>query len=211
MVKRTIAAAAALAAGLGVASAQDMGNVRLGVHVGANFITSSDASSVVGEGDDAVSVNRDFDFDGGVAVGATAGIAVTDSLMVEAEYTFRNNEFAEDAFGERPAADDDLNTSAFMVNALVPMEVDTQTTGYLGAGVGYILKHDSDRSVPVLDELDGAFAWQVKAGLDYDMGGRTLGFGLTYLSAEFGGDDIEDEAEVEIGSLMATVSLKFGG
>ena len=202
--RKTTAAIAALVAGLGVASAQDMGNVKIGVHAGANWIISNDASSpivTIGGGD--ARVARDFDFDGGAAIGATAAVMVAESLMVEAEYTFRNNEFAEGA------TDDDFNSSAFMVNALIPMEVDSETTGYLGAGVGYIMKHDSDRSVPVVDELDGAFAWQVKTGLDYAIGDRTLGFGLTYLSADF--DEEGDDVQVEIGSLMATVALKFGG
>ena len=201
MIKHTTAALAALTAGFGIASAQDMGGVKLGIHAGGSWVITSDASSAP-VAPATVRTSRDFEFDGGAAIGATAAFDVSESLMVEAEYTFRNNEFSEGA------TDDDFNTSAFMVNALLPMDVDSQTTGYLGAGVGYIMKHDSDRSVPVVDELDGAFAWQIKGGFDYDIGGKTLGFGLTYLSAEFEGDD---ETEVEFGTLMGTVALKFGG
>ena len=209
MIKQTTAAVAALTAGLSVAAAQDMGNVKLGVHFGANWIANNDASGTLVTDGVAATVARDLEFEGGVGLGATAAVAVAESLMIEGEYTFRNNEFSEGAFGDRQATDDDFNTSAFMVNALVPMEVDATTTGYLGAGVGYIMKHDSDRSVPSVDELEGTFAWQVKTGLDYDMGGRSIGFGLTYLSADF--DDEDNEAQVEFGSIMATVALKFGG
>ena len=203
MIKHSTAALAAMTAAFGIAAAQDMGGVKLGVHLGGNFIIS-DTTEVVTPGEP--TVDRDFDFDGGVAIGATASVAVAESLAIEAEYTFRNNEFAEGP------ADDDFNTSAFMVNALIPMEVDTSTTGYIGAGVGYLMKHDSDRSVALIDDLDGTFAWQIKGGFDYALeGGRTLGFGLTYLTAEFEDDAAPSESTYEIGSLMGTISLKFGG
>ena len=195
MIKQLITATTVLATGLGIAAAQDMGGAKLGVHVGANSVLSDEVSATDGE---TVAV---FDADPtvGFAIGATAAFAVTETFSLEAEYTYRNNEIEIDALG----LEEDLETSAFMANAILPMMIDESTTGYFGAGLGYVAAHDSDD--------DGAFGWQIKTGVDFDVEGRMIGVGLTYLNAEFGDEDDGLSAEYDYESLMATVRFGFGG
>lgn len=170
-----------LAAVLGVAvafpvsaSAQEPG-FYVGLGGGLNLLSDSDFD-ILG------SVNVDNDYDPGFVISGTAGYDFGNvwkygGLRGEAELSYRENDIDTHNVaalgGDQPGSTGEASTMAIMLNALHDFETGTRFRPYLGGGVGFAwndLDNYGIRAVPnVLDDDDSGFAWQLIAGVGYDL------------------------------------------
>ena len=191
MYKPLLVAASAAALLPGAALAQDRGESYLQVGLGAYFVTEDEAT-LDGFGTEAI------DYDTGFAASALFGYRLAPVFAIEAEIAGRNTDF------EGNISDDDLRTTAFMVNGVLNAPTQGRFQPYAGFGVGYL---DAN-----LDDTDGVFGYQAKAGVNFPIMENTqaLGLEVNYLGA--GDFDVDDSLEVSYGgvSVMATYRFNFG-
>ena len=201
---RTIiaSAAAAVLATLGIApaAAQD-GSSYVQAHGGLFFVTA-DEGELLG-------LNIEVDYDMGFALGALAGRRLSPNLAVEAEFTYHANDVSsfEVDLGSvditAPIEEDPIDADVFtlMANAVYELPVQGASfTPYVGGGIGYADVWDED-------DVDGTFAYQVKAGVDFPMGRNAFGVEASYLGTS--GFE-EDTTELDYGGIGVLATYKFG-
>lgn len=212
MTRSSLHAAATMSAIAGIAvpsaMAQDSGQIYVQGHLGT-FVPTQDGyeAEALGfeNGTDTLSV--DLDTDAGLAVGALAGYQVNDILSVEGEVTYRNHDASFDgvvpAIFQQPV-DGDVGTLATMANAVVRMPGERTIRPYAGAGIGYV------EPMADVDAFDGAFGYQVKAGVALDAGPGTWGLEASYLGTpELDRDLAGGGAELDYGGVTAAVFYRF--
>ena len=127
--------------------------------------------------------SRDVSFDTGLALAGTAGYDF-EGFRIEAELGLRENEVnAVDGVN----ADGSLTTSSLLVNALYDFENSSRWTPYLGAGLGGadIFANEITLGSQVLDDDQIVFAYQLKAGIGYDLGkDMALSLDYSYFTAD---------------------------
>jgi hypothetical protein len=140
----------------------------------------------------------DADAEMGFAAGGLLGAYVLPFIALEAEVTLRSAEFDEVTVQNLGTAfEDDIRTYAFMANAVFRPELRLPLlpNPYLGVGAGYMTSNlEGFRD----EDVDGAFAWQVKAGITFDPlpTPGNLGLELNYIqSSDF---EIDGAPEIDI-------------
>jgi opacity protein-like surface antigen len=208
--KKTLIGAAAVAALLsGTASAQTAQSY-VQVHGGAFFPTADGLESTVGFFDEDVEVTGSIDYNTGWALGALYGYNVSPNFAVEGEFTYRSNDvdgFEFEALGDttEEAVSGSLDTMAFMVNGVLKASGDKAMIPYVGAGVGYVTVDQDDV------DLDGAFGYQVKAGVDFPVGQGAFGVEAAYLgTTDFEAEEEGVEIAYEYGGVSLLATYKFG-
>lgn len=123
----------------------------------------------------------DTDLDTGYAFGFNAGydhglVANNIGLRTELEYTYRNNEVdTHQLNGGSPlaGAKGEINSNAFMANAIAYVDTNTPIKPYAGAGIGFaMVEYDGYgvNAIPaVLDDDDTVFAYQGIIGAEYEI------------------------------------------
>jgi len=121
--------------------------------------------------------SQDVSFDTGLALAGTAGYDF-EGFRIEAELGLRENDVNS---VDGVSAEGNLTTNSLLVNALYDFDNASRLTPYLGAGLGGadILANDIKVGSRTLDDDQIVFAYQLKAGLGYDLG-KDLALSLDY-------------------------------
>lgn len=128
----------------------------------ANFTGTSLAGTV--------SADLDTGYIGNVSVGAYLDDIRVFRLEVEGLYTSTDVNGVSGAAAQSAAGT--VSNTAAMFNALYDVRTGTDWTPYFGVGIGYSLVDVDSFTTPagnptLLDDNDGVFAWQIKAGVAY--------------------------------------------
>ncbi len=138
----------------------------------------------------------DPDAELGFALGGLVGTYVLPFLALEGEVTMRTAQFDDVSIEDLgDAFEDDIRTVAFMGNAVFRPELRLPIlpNPYIGVGAGYMTSNlDNFRN----EDVDGSFAWQVKAGITFDPlpTPGNIGLEVNYIQA----DDFEIENAPEL-------------
>jgi opacity protein-like surface antigen len=149
---------------------------------GVSFAQDTDYS------DQGVSITAEFDT--GFLVGGAIGYQLQ-AFRFEGEFTYLQNSVDKlSAFGLSAGADGDQSVMAGLANVYFDFDTQTPWTPYVGGGLGVANVAINDASVmgiPLVDDDDSAFAYQVKAGVGYRFS-PTTDFTAGYRF--FGTDDV---------------------
>ncbi|MCQ8185753.1 outer membrane beta-barrel protein [Parvularcula maris] len=162
-----------------------------------------------------IETTSEFDYGGGFAFGGLVGFHVTPAFALEGEITYRSSDV--DSFRFVVGGDavvetggGSVDTVAFMANGVYRLQSEAAFTPYVGGGIGYAtIDRDDEDGI----ELDGAFAYQLKAGADFPLGAGALGGEISYFGTtgfEASGSGAEAEYDYRGISVMATYKLRFG-
>lgn len=152
----------------------------------------------------------DFELDNALNISVALGRQITDHILGELELSHRKadmDSLTVDGVGSAEVGGD-LTTTALMLNGYVDLMPEKSFTPYLSAGLG-IARHDSEVSgggITVSGD-DTVFAYQLGAGVNYDMASRTELFGgYRY----FGTSDADfDTLEAEYGAHELRVGVRY--
>ncbi|MEM6747635.1 MAG: outer membrane beta-barrel protein [Pseudomonadota bacterium] len=205
--KSIIAYAAASAAALSFAHA---GDTYIQLHAGA-FQQTSDNIEFGGEDflGNVIDVDVDTDADTGFAIGGLLGYYILPAIALEGEMTYRSANVDDvSVLGVSESIDEDINTLAFMVNGVFRPSLPLLPEPYVGVGIGYITSNLDDVDG---DSATGAFAYQVKAGVSFDIlptPGK-IGLEVAYLATtdfDAGGGGID--ADYEYAGLTGLITYR---
>lgn len=157
----------------------------------------------------------DTDADMGLAVGGLIGTYIVPFIALEGEVTMRTANLDDISVnGAQTAIDEDLRTIAFMGNLVLRPELPLLPGPYVGIGAGYLT---SNLETVDGEDADGQLAYQIKAGLTFDLlptPGK-LGVEVNYLATDdfdLGGNIAADvvDAEYSYGGVTGLVTWKIG-
>ena len=210
-------ASSTLAATPAAATTDNAGYV--GIEAGLWFPTDVDADI---DSDDSFTSSYEYDlqmdmgFDGDIIGGYDFG-----QFRLEAELAYKtagidNIDVSSDCCDfEVDDVDADLSVWSLMGNALWNPTIGDRWDVYLGGGIGWAWsKFDAD---DLGSAKDNAFAWQLIAGVGYQISDNIeLGLKYRYFSTDFGddfevdGDDAEIEGDIRSHSILASLIFSFG-
>lgn len=172
--------------------------------------------------------SRDIEGDRGFLVGASIGTFLTQTFAVEAEVAYREHEvdgalpagelydatlpaftearaaFLDDRTDPAFAAADDADrettiaATTYMINGVYHAPVRGRLSPYAALGLGYA------SPAGTIEDYEGDFAYQVRAGAELDLGAVLLGVQATYVGAA----DFERELD---GQPAAVAGVPFRG
>lgn len=132
-----------------------------------------------------VDVDMDIGYMGNVSIGAYLDDIRVFRLEAEGVYTSADVNNVGGASGTGT-----VSNSAAMFNALYDVRTGTDWTPYFGVGIGYSLVDVDSFATPVgsptiIDDNDGVFAWQIKAGVTYQFSPSwSINVAYRYFNAE---------------------------
>jgi outer membrane protein OmpA-like peptidoglycan-associated protein len=199
-------------------------------YVGGEFgaMIVEDTNVDIGAVQDALRLNYDYGYDGGLFVGYDLG-----GFRIEAEAAYKKADL--DSFSTsirlpseginfptgRPFAGGNTSVLSFMVNGMLDFGDDDGISGFVGGGVGMArVKANNERvfanSAPFLDDSDSKLAWQVFAGVRQAI---TDNIDVTVKYRFFNVSDVRmtafngNEAEMRFRShsLLGGLTFNFGG
>lgn len=208
----TIAASAAALASVGTAAAQESGQVYLELGLGAAFAVSDDETFEVSfEGPDGPITERgegSIDLGTGASFHLLGGYEVTPNVAIEIEAQANAAEIGDSSIG--------LAVGAWTVNAVYSGDKSASVIPYAGVGVGYANPSFFDDDGDTLDDdFDGAFAYQVKAGVmkpvgvHHNFAAEVRYLGTGGFSYEFEDEFAREQAEIDYGAISATINYRF--
>jgi len=126
------------------------------------------------------------DFDPGFAVGGAIGYKSGNHFRIEGEVAFRTNEVK----GSNSILSQDVSALSLMGNAYFDFNFNSPLKPYIGAGVGFADVRSTIKILGVkFSENDTVFAYQLMAGLGYEISPKTtLTLGYRYFAS---GEDAE--------------------
>ncbi|HEX8584136.1 MAG TPA: outer membrane beta-barrel protein, partial [Allosphingosinicella sp.] len=152
------------------------GAMYFGGEFGAMIV--EDIAIDVGTRDNAITLDHEYGYDGGLFVGYDLG-----AFRIEAEAAYKKadlkgfntiiglpGENSATFPGNRDFAGGNISALSFMLNGMLDFGDDDGISGFVGGGVGMArVKLNNQRvftnSAPFLDDSDSRFAWQVIAGV----------------------------------------------
>jgi opacity protein-like surface antigen len=139
----------------------------------------------------------------------------TASLPGSGTFNFRDTFTTSNAFASGSGS---ISTFALMANVWYDIGTGSGLTPYLGGGIGYA-DHEVEHG-EVINGTGGSFAWQLGAGVNFDIGERTkFGIGYRYMDAGeltirrapgVAGGPIEDVHEVTHQSVLLNLTFGLG-
>ena len=181
---------------------------------GASLLTSSELDDPTGIlaalGTD---INFDIGYDLSGALGYHWGL-----FRVEGEMTYAESDIDEvEVLGIEVNGSGDVNSLGFMANVFKDFEISDVWQVNLGGGIGYAIVSINDASVvgiPLADDEDSVFAYQLGTGIDYQMSpATTLSLDYRYfatLDPEFNAvDGSPFEAEYDSHIIRLGVGISF--
>ncbi|MEA3051975.1 MAG: OmpA-OmpF porin, family [Sphingomonadales bacterium] len=199
-------------------------------YVGGEFgaMIVEDTNVDIGAVDNAITLNHEYGYDGGLFVGYDLG-----AFRIEAEAAYKHADLesfnttirlpAEGVLfpASRPFAGGSSSALSFMVNGMLDFGDDDGISGFVGGGVGMArVKANNQRvfanTAPFLDGTDSKLAWQVFAGvrqaisdnIDVTVKYRFFNVDNVHLTA-FNGN--EAEYRFRSHSLLGGITFNFGG
>ncbi len=181
---------------------------------GASLLTSSeldDPTGILAALD--TDINFDIGYDLSGALGYHWGL-----FRVEGEMTYAESDIDEvEVLGIEVNGSGDVNSLGFMANVFKDFEISDVWQVNLGGGIGYAIVSINDASVvgiPLADDEDSVFAYQLGTGIDYQMSpATTLSLDYRYfatLDPEFNAvDGSPFEAEYDSHIIRLGVGIIF--
>ncbi len=181
---------------------------------GASLLTSSeldDPTGILAALD--TDINFDIGYDLSGALGYHWGL-----FRVEGEMTYAESDIDEvEVLGIEVNGSGDVNSLGFMANVFKDFEISDVWQVNLGGGIGYAIVSINDASVvgiPLADDEDSVFAYQLGTGIDYQMSpATTLSLDYRYfatLDPEFNAvDGSPFEAEYDSHIIRLGVGISF--
>ncbi len=181
---------------------------------GASLLTSSeldDPTGILAALD--TDINFDIGYDLSGALGYHWGL-----FRVEGEMTYAESDIDEvEVLGIEVNGSGDVNSLGFMANVFKDFEISDVWQVNLGGGIGYAIVSINDASVmgiPLADDDDSVFAYQLGTGIDYQMSpATTLSLDYRYfatLDPEFNAvDGSPFEAEYDSHIIRLGVGISF--
>lgn len=197
----------------------------VGGEFGAMIVEDQDVD--IGTVDNALRLNYDYGYDGGIFVGYDLG-----GFRIEAEGAYKKADLDSyqtkiglpgdsAAITSRPFAGGSASAMSFMVNGMLDFGDDDGISGFVGGGVGMArVKANNQRifanTAPFLDGSDSKLAWQVFAGvrqaisdsMDVTVKYRFFNVDKIHMTA-FNGN--EAEMRFRSHSLLGGITFNFGG
>lgn len=199
----------------------------VGGDFGAMIVEDTEMDYVIPGADNAVTLNHDYGFDGGLFVGYDLG-----AFRLEGEVAYKKAEVDEfentiaipsssgphpvgqrEAFGSQSAL-------SFMINGMLDFGDDDGLSGFVGGGAGIARVNFSrvrafENTGEFLDDSDTRFAWQIVAGVrtavsrnvDVSLRYRFFNVGDAHMVA-YGNEDVK--AGMGSHSLLAGLTFNFG-
>jgi len=167
---------------------------------GAVGITNtSDADFTDGTGD--VSFDNDINFSGAV------GMRVNDNIRTELELSYRKADMDSVTINGVGAASlgGDLKTTSLLANAYYDFTLENKFSPYVSAGIGMAHHNASLNSIAgigfqEINDSDNVFAYQLGAGVSYDIADKTALFaGYRYFASSDAFDAEYAAQEVRVG------------
>lgn len=112
-----------------------------------------------------------LDVDTGYTLGAVLGYKINDDFRLEGEFAYRHNDFDKLKYhSEKISLHGHTRSLSFMANGYYDFSVEWAAVPYVGVGIGYEnrsghLRHNETK----MRINDNQLAWQVMAGLNYDV------------------------------------------
>ena len=180
--------------------------------VGASILTSSEIDDPTGI---LAAAGTEIDFDVGYDLSGALGYH-WGLFRVEGEIKYAENDIDEaEVLGTGIGGSGDVSSLGFMANAFKDFEISDGWQAYLGGGVGYAIVSINDASVggiPLADDDDSVFAYQVGTGIGYQMSPTTtLSLDYRYFATvdpEF--NDVDGfPFEAEYDSHVVRIGIRF--
>ena len=151
-----------------VANAGEMSGAYLAGDLGLSIPRDINASF----NDTAVGVfDADYDLDNSVLFSGAVGMHVMPNVRGEFEIAYSKSDLGDGTVaGTAAAGAGDISRLAFMLNGFYDFKNTSQVTPYLGAGLGLARLNASKEALTSIDdESDTVFAYQLAAGVGYDI------------------------------------------
>ena len=147
----------------------------IGAKGGLNILNDSSLDSIV---------NLDINYGLGLTFGGVLGYDFED-LRLDAEITYRDNDI--DLIGV--PAEGSTTALSYMINGYFDVPTHMAVKPYVGGGIGYATVSINDANIPgvatVADDSDSVFAYQLSAGLGFEISRRTtLSLGYRYFATQ---------------------------
>lgn len=176
-----------------------------GVRVGLAHLTESDLTNSSTPG---LVVTTELNT--GFTVAGFAGMELAQNYRLEGELSYQRNEIDKLTFlGISLDGSGTFSAINLMGNAYYDFKTNSPITPFIGAGLGYARIQVNDFNIAgfgLPDASDGAFAWQVMAGIGYAMTKEiTLELAYRYFSAM---NVVLDDDDTEYNSHNFTVGIR---
>lgn len=184
------------------------------VQAGLSFLPDGDFDVTSG----GATTGGEGNYDPGFMSGLAVGYRIDSTWSAELEYNYRSNDVdtVEQDGGGTFADGGDFASVAIMANAYYHFRPGERLRPYIGAGVGFLQEIDSDLDSLGVEASDrGGFAYQLMAGVSYELSGpwtmnlegRYFGAGTSDLEVS-GSSDVY-EADYNPFSIVAGVTYSF--
>lgn len=118
---------------------------------------------------------REFDLDNGLVVAGAVGMDLGSGLRTEGEIVYLDNDVS------IPGSSSNVKITGVFANLAYDFATDWGVTPTIGAGIGYA---KTEHENPLTRDDDSNFAWQLKAGLNWNLApGTVIETGYRYLNA----------------------------
>ena len=208
MSKCTLPAVAALLLLPGAVLAQPDGGLYLEGNLGYSFPEQVDVDGEVDvPGFGTFGLDGDAELDDAYVVGGAVGYGLAlgprgGRARLEANVSWRENDIDEVEFdGIGGAGDGEVGALVGLVNAYYDLDFGLPLRPYLGGGIGGArVSIDADGPLEI-DDKGWAFAWNLAAGLGYQLAdGLELTGGYRYLRIEGTDFDVDGGGELDVGN-----------
>ncbi len=187
----------------------------IGGGAGGTFLMDSELDDPTGI---LAAIGTETSFDTGYYVGGTVGYAWANNnndtvFRLEGELSYRQNDFDQfTVLGFDFDMDGDTSALGLMVNGFYDIGTGTSWKPYLGGGIGLALVSINDATVvgiPLADDDDTVFAYQLGAGLGYEVN-PNLTISLDYRFFATVDPDFTDPTGIEFSAEYMSHNIGLG-
>lgn len=137
-------------------------------------------------------LDAEFEFDPGFSFAAAIGGQINESMRVEPEISYQENDLDKASNGAGSVSiNGDASVWAFMTNIYYDFLPEARATPYIGGGIGFAKVEVSDITSPAAPgyylegDKDSVFCYQASAGVAWTIGNdMTMDFSYRYFATE---------------------------